>query len=70
MAKTLCYSKFGSRYIPVGHDLVQDKEVTVPKGHMAVYFGQEDSDFHRILVPVIYFNHPLFSELLREVEES
>ncbi|XP_077245101.1 auxin-responsive protein SAUR36-like [Tasmannia lanceolata] len=44
--------------------------VTVPKGHLAVYVGQKDDDFHRFLVPVIYFNHPLFGKLLKEAEDE
>ncbi|XP_028091501.1 uncharacterized protein LOC114291825 [Camellia sinensis] len=40
-------------------------------GQMAVYVGQKDGgDFHRVLVPVMYFNHPLFEKLLREAEEE
>jgi SAUR family protein len=54
----------------VGHEPVCDKPVPVPKGHLAVYVGQKDSEFHRVLVPLIYFNHPLFGELLREAEEE
>ncbi|KAH7519607.1 auxin-responsive protein SAUR36 [Ziziphus jujuba] len=69
-AKSLCSMKPGSGYVPVGHDLVENKAATVPKGHLAVYVGQKDGDFHRVLVPVIYFNHPLFSQLLREAEEE
>lgn len=41
----------------------------VPKGHLAVYVGKNDEEPRRYLVPVIYFNHPLFEELLREAEE-
>ena len=37
-----------------------ESPVTVLKGHLAVYVGQKDGDFYRVLVPVIYFNHPLF----------
>lgn len=48
----------------------QEKAEAVPKGHMAVYVGQNDGDFSRVFVPVIYFNHPLFGELLREAEEE
>ncbi|XP_027159165.1 auxin-responsive protein SAUR36-like [Coffea eugenioides] len=44
--------------------------VEVPKGHMAIYVGQTGGDFQRVLVPVIYFNHPLFGQLLREAEEE
>ncbi|KAE9610768.1 hypothetical protein Lal_00021165 [Lupinus albus] len=68
-ARSLCsYAKFGSRYKPIGSDPVQD---TVPKGHLAVYVGQKDGDgeFCRVLVPVIYFNHPLFGELLNKAEK-
>ncbi|GJY05514.1 auxin-responsive protein SAUR36 [Tanacetum coccineum] len=45
-------------------------ENSVPKGKMAVYVGQKDGDFKRVLVPVIYINHPLFGQLLREAEEE
>lgn len=70
-ARTLCCRKPGSGYVPVGYDPVErEKKVAVPKGHLAVYVGQQDGDFHRVLVPVIYFNHPLFGELLREAEEE
>ncbi|XP_076922272.1 auxin-responsive protein SAUR36-like [Bidens hawaiensis] len=41
----------------------------VPKGHLAVYFGEEEGNISRVLVPVIYFNHPLFGDLLREAEK-
>ncbi|KAI7733629.1 hypothetical protein M8C21_028572 [Ambrosia artemisiifolia] len=43
---------------------------TVPKGKMAVYVGQEDGYYERVLVPVIYINHPLFVQLLRKTEEE
>ncbi|CAK7347881.1 unnamed protein product [Dovyalis caffra] len=71
-AKALCSAKPGSGYVPLGHENEPycDKPATVPKGHLAVYVGQKDGDFHRVLVPVIYFNHPLFGELLREAEEE
>ncbi|KAL2460821.1 SAUR-like auxin-responsive protein family [Abeliophyllum distichum] len=57
-------------YLRVGQEPIQEKPVPVPKGHMAVYVGQKDGDFQRILVPVVYINHPLFGELLREAEEE
>lgn len=57
----------GRGYVPIGGE---EKPEAVPKGHLAVYVGQEDGDFRRVLVPVMYFNHPLFGELLREAEEQ
>ncbi|CAN1308042.1 Auxin-responsive protein SAUR36 [Linum perenne] len=39
----------------------------VPKGQLAVYVGQKDGE---VLVPVIYINHPLFGELLKEAQEE
>ncbi|XP_016514345.1 auxin-responsive protein SAUR36-like [Nicotiana tabacum] len=57
-------------YIQIGQEPVGEKSMVVPKGHMAVYVGQKDGDFKRVMVPVIYFNHPLFSRLLREVEDE
>jgi SAUR family protein len=59
-ARTLCCRKPGSGYVPVGYEpLDRAKKVAVLKGHLAVYVGQQDGGFHRVLVPVIYFNHPL-----------
>ncbi|GER26377.1 SAUR-like auxin-responsive protein family [Striga asiatica] len=60
----------GRGYMRVGQDPVLEKLDRAPKGHMAVYVGQKDVDFQRILVPVAYFNHPLFGELLRESENE
>ncbi|THG09816.1 auxin-responsive protein SAUR36 [Camellia sinensis] len=71
-AKSLCSANpgriLGRGYVPMdrNHRLVE-----VPKGQMAVYVGQKDGgDFRRVLVPVVYFNHPLFGDLLREAEEE
>nr|AMQ09575.1 small auxin up regulated protein [Boehmeria nivea] len=76
-AKLLCCTKPGRGYVQLDHDPTRNdiyaeksKTSSVPKGHLAVYVGQKDGDFHRVLVPVIYFNHPLFGELLRESEEE
>lgn len=62
----------GSGSIKPGQEPMLDKNSKAPpKGHLAVYVRQEDADeFRRVLVPVIYFNHPLFGELLREAEEE
>ncbi|MBA0826670.1 hypothetical protein Goarm_011496 [Gossypium armourianum] len=69
-AKSICSSKPGLGYVPIGQDPINEKLTEVPKGHLAIYIGQKDGDYHRVLVPVIYFNHPLFGELLREAEEE
>ncbi|KAM0046585.1 putative small auxin-up RNA [Helianthus debilis subsp. tardiflorus] len=47
-----------------------ETRVAVPKGKMVVYVGQEDGDYERLLVPVIYINHPLFVQFLRKAEEE
>ncbi|KAI3444712.1 hypothetical protein Pfo_001377 [Paulownia fortunei] len=60
----------GRGYIRVGQEPVLEKHAPIPKGHMAVYVGQKDGDFQRILVPVVYFNHPLFGDLLKESEKE
>lgn len=66
-AKQLCFPNSG--YMRVGQAPEEAKPVVVPKGHMAVYVGESDDDTQRYLVPVIYFNHPLFGELLKEAEK-
>ncbi|XP_010544631.1 PREDICTED: auxin-responsive protein SAUR36 [Tarenaya hassleriana] len=68
IARLIGSRRIGSGYIPMGQDPIRTNPDPVPKGHMAVYVGQKDGDFHRVLVPVVYFNHPLFGELLREAE--
>ncbi|KAL4592502.1 hypothetical protein LXL04_005500 [Taraxacum kok-saghyz] len=62
--KGIWVSKSGSDYARIAGD-----EKPVPKGHLAVYFGEEEDDARRVLVPVIYFNHPFFGDLLRETEK-
>uniref|UniRef100_A0A6N2NCR4 Uncharacterized protein n=1 Tax=Salix viminalis TaxID=40686 RepID=A0A6N2NCR4_SALVM len=41
----------------------------VPKGCLAIKVGQGEEQ-QRFVVPVIYFNHPLFTQLLKEAEEE
>ncbi|WMV43666.1 hypothetical protein MTR67_037051 [Solanum verrucosum] len=64
--RVLCFGKNNSGCFRVGQE--PNKKVSVPKGHLAVYVGEQEDDTCRIVVPVIYFNHPLFTELLREAE--
>ncbi|KAK1436277.1 hypothetical protein QVD17_02056 [Tagetes erecta] len=61
--KELCCFKSGFKYGRI------DEKACVPRGHLAVYFGEEEDDVCRVLVPVIYFNHPFFGELLKEAEK-
>jgi SAUR family protein len=71
LAKGLCLPNPHPDYIRAGQDppVETRKPAGVPKGHLAVYVGNSDDDTHRYLVPVIYFNHPLFCELLQETEK-
>ncbi|MFS8032453.1 putative small auxin-up RNA [Helianthus anomalus] len=66
-AKDICLRK-SSSYIRLGTK-EKNKNPVVPKGHLAVYVGEKEHDARRVLVPVIYFNHPLFGDLLRETEK-
>ncbi|XP_051134570.1 auxin-responsive protein SAUR21-like [Andrographis paniculata] len=40
----------------------------VPKGHLAVYAGENEKK--RFVIPVAYLNHPSFQELLFQAEEE
>ncbi|ESR36796.1 hypothetical protein WN944_029302 [Citrus x changshan-huyou] len=42
----------------------------VPKGHFAIYVGQEDKKKKRFVVPISYLKHPLFQALLSQAEEE
>ncbi|KAJ4912904.1 SAUR-like auxin-responsive protein family [Raphanus sativus] len=44
------------------------KPTAVPKGHLVVHVGESGDDTRRVVVPVIYFNHPLFGQLLEQAE--
>ncbi|KAI3727501.1 hypothetical protein L6452_16117 [Arctium lappa] len=65
LKKNICCRKSASNYIRLG----EEERNPVPKGHLAVYVGEKEDAAHRVLVPVIYFNHPLFGDLLREAEK-
>lgn len=42
----------------------------VPKGCLAIKVGSREEEKRRFVVPVLYFNHPLFMQLLKEAEEE
>ncbi|MCD7450487.1 hypothetical protein HAX54_006558 [Datura stramonium] len=64
--KSVNFARAGSGYIRVGSGMMDQNQI--PKGHLAVYVGEKQDDTCRVVVPVIYFNHPLFVDLLREAE--
>ncbi|OIV96868.1 hypothetical protein TanjilG_08729 [Lupinus angustifolius] len=49
------------------HDKKDMKDI--PKGCLAILVGQGEEQ-QRFVIPVIYFNHPLFMQLLKEAEEE
>ncbi|KAJ8900500.1 hypothetical protein K2173_025277 [Erythroxylum novogranatense] len=51
------------------HGSNKKRERDVPKGCLAIKVGQGEKQ-QRFIVPVIYFNHPLFMHLLKEAEEE
>ncbi|TXG48542.1 hypothetical protein EZV62_024417 [Acer yangbiense] len=52
------------------HDHVDDQLRDVPKGCLAIMVGHEGEEQQKFVVPVIYINHPLFMQLLKEAEEE
>lgn len=42
----------------------------VPKGHFAVYVGENVGQQKRFVVPISYLKHPSFQALLRKAEEE
>ncbi|KFK30114.1 hypothetical protein AALP_AA7G218600 [Arabis alpina] len=48
----------------------QKQQSRVPKGHVAVYVGEEMENKKRFVVPISYLNHPLFQGLLNRAEEE
>lgn len=52
------------------HGKKQQQAKDVPKGCLAIRVGHQEEEQQRFVVPVIYFNHPLFTQLLKEAEEE
>ncbi|KAF6153711.1 hypothetical protein GIB67_000944 [Kingdonia uniflora] len=51
------------------HHGKRESMIDVPKGCLAIMVGQGEEEM-RVVVPVKYFNHPLFMQLLKEAEEE
>ncbi|GMH08837.1 hypothetical protein Nepgr_010677 [Nepenthes gracilis] len=50
-----------------GKEILKD----IPKGCLAILVGHEGEEkLQRFIIPVIYINHPLFLQLLKEAEEE
>ncbi|KAF5743442.1 Auxin-induced protein 10A5 [Tripterygium wilfordii] len=51
------------------HQEKEEELKDVPKGCVAIMVGQGEEQ-KRFVIPVIYVNHPLFEQLLKEAEEE
>uniref|UniRef100_A0A803LI79 Uncharacterized protein n=1 Tax=Chenopodium quinoa TaxID=63459 RepID=A0A803LI79_CHEQI len=56
----------GSGYVRVKEE---NRARRAPKGHLTVYVGGA-AEAKRVVVPVVYINHPLFKRLLEEAQEK
>ncbi|PHT45390.1 Auxin-responsive protein SAUR32 [Capsicum baccatum] len=52
-----------------GHGHGKSELKDIPKGCLAITVGQGEEQ-QRFVIPVIYINHPLFMQLLKEAEEE
>lgn len=52
------------------HQGKKDDLKDIPKGCLAIMVGHEGEEQQRFVIPVIYINHPLFMQLLKEAEEE
>ncbi|OIW02283.1 hypothetical protein TanjilG_11177 [Lupinus angustifolius] len=53
----------------MGFEEKSPRKIQVPKGSMPIKVGKEKEQ-RRFVVPVVYFNHPLFMKLLKRAEEE
>lgn len=64
--------RFSSRRIGFVEDIEKksgNPPKDVPKGFVAIYVGDSQEEQTRFVIPVFYFNHPLFLHLLEETEQ-
>lgn len=57
-------------HIHFHHHGRKDEMRNIPKGCLAILVGQEGEEQQKFVIPVIYINHPLFVQLLKEAEEE
>ncbi|KAK9987908.1 hypothetical protein SO802_028147 [Lithocarpus litseifolius] len=50
--------------------IIHRRSFNVPKGHFAIYVGEEEKNKKRFVVPISYLKHPLFQELLSKAAEE
>ncbi|KAK2665484.1 hypothetical protein Ddye_004058 [Dipteronia dyeriana] len=50
--------------------MVVSASTNVPKGHVAIYVGENCCCRKRFVIPISYLNHPLFQDLLYLAEEE
>ncbi|MFS8022227.1 putative small auxin-up RNA [Helianthus anomalus] len=60
----------GTATTAFNHGRRKPQQKPVPKGCLAVKVGEADGEQQRFVVPVIWFNHPLFVQLLKEAEDE
>ncbi|KAH9780302.1 auxin-responsive protein saur32-like [Citrus sinensis] len=57
-------------HIHFHHHGKKEEMRNIPKGCLAILVGQEGEEQQKFVIPVIYINHPLFMQLLKEAEEE
>ncbi|KAK8611945.1 hypothetical protein V6N13_131979 [Hibiscus sabdariffa] len=57
-------------HLPHLHNQGKKQTRDVPKGCLAIKVGSQGEEQQRFVVPVFYFNQPLFIQLLKEAEEE
>ncbi|KAG6777929.1 hypothetical protein POTOM_017771 [Populus tomentosa] len=52
------------------HQHTKSTRLDVPKGHFAIYVGEDEKKRKRFVIPISYLKHPLFQNLLSQAEEE
>ncbi|PWA80898.1 small auxin-up RNA [Artemisia annua] len=60
----------GTTTITTTKHILNRHKQSVPKGCLAVKVGEASGEQQRFVVPVTWFNHPLFMQLLKEAEDE